>query len=313
MYSQTSLEECCIDLCRHYSQSTALDFLQRVFPFGRSLTVSFSGSFDKYIFMYGNQQEVYSKRERRLLDRSRPIIVYRGADYSLQSSSINHVCLVVDLRRSTDIIYDCLLFMKITRKAFPAFHQYVFVFDDCIYFGCDSFSKQYLLDCELSVRITPNINWEVLLDLFSYIPETNDFRRFYTELCSALSSISDACTGDGEDDYGYYTDDSDDSVYFRRGLDWALLGSIPSYSKCESSDNDNTFAQEVFAVKEELSQIRSNRVNPFELLLDSEAIPEEDSEIHHDAEEAPEDVDNTAISLLDDPEALLKYLANKRG
>lgn len=313
MYSQTSLEECCVDLCTHYSQSTALDFLHRVFPFGKSLTVSFSGSFDKYVFMYGNQQEVFSKRERRFLDRARPILVYSGAEYFLQSSSIKHMCVVVDLRGSTDIIYDCCLCMKITRKAFPFFHQYLFVLDDSIYLGCDSYSKQYTLDCELSARITPTINWEVLLDIFSYIPETNDFRRFYTELCGALSSVTEAYFLATENSHSLCDEDLDDSIYYRRGLDWALLGTIPNYNTDELSDQENSFAREIFVVKEELSQICSNRVNPFELLLDSEDIPEDDGESAEDVKETEEEVDTAALSLLDDPEALLKYLANKRG
>lgn len=315
MYGHYALEQSFEDLLSYFAEEKVLSFAQDLFPYCGTLTVTYRGELDRFIYTHGDSLEVYSTVERKLASAVQRMFVLSGRDRDLGRTLIPCRFVVVDMTRSQNVVHDCILLMKMISKTIPGFNQYIFVAHNYVHLGCDLLGNGNGLDCKLSYLIQQGINWEQLLVLFSYIPETNDFKPFYYEVVSALETVGE-CYVDNEDPmlaYDYVQSDEMESSY-ARGFDWRQVDSFGKPS--DTSKNESAFTEfknDVAFYLEQLRFIKPNRVNPFEVLFDAEHTELTEEQVSDASLELTEDMelDPKVEALLDDPTQLIKYLSKK--
>lgn len=295
------------DLQTNFSIETMRSFLQSIW-LGESLSVFYFGGLPKAVYMYGNPDEVYTQKERDFIERVADIIIFSGFTKKLRDNSVTCRIVAVDMRWSLNPLYDGILFMKIFYKAFRNFNIFAFVVDEKTYLGCNLLGKQQD-DCFISFPLRDAMDWEAFSDSMMYIDD-DAFVPFYHDLIDAIKSIKRFYTV--EEDPPWETEE-------------CMYSEKINYKRIMQIERDLDvieFESEVDGCKESLSYIRSNTVNPLELLYEAE-MAEKTAEGAEEKLQAGR-VDNTPIQinaaddsdmldLLDDPEALIKVLKNRGG
>lgn len=281
---------------------------------------------ERMVYTEGDQQEVYTRLERRIISSIASIVFYRT--FQLESS-VGRIfeCrfLVIELKSETDVIYDSIAIMKILNKAFDGLNLFMFITTSGIHFGSSLLSSQNSSkDCKLSYAINGKTNWELLADTLLCRNDSENIFDFYSGMVSVIEEIKNCHRQDFEDinewkhiDFENYYDG--DIFEENKGVDVSTL-----FSLCENNGTGvdqeqaiHEFEQEIDICMCELSGIKKAHVNPLEMLYEAEkaalsAELQESLSEHNDvAFETSEKSLN--FDLLDDPIALMKKLKKERG
>lgn len=294
------------DIQNNFSVESVQSFLQSIW-LGESLTVFYEGELPKAVYMYGNLDEVYTEKEREFIEKIKNVIVFSGFTKKLRGNNITCRIVTVDMCWSTNPLHDGIQFMKIFYKAFRNFNIFVFVVDEKIYLGCNLLGKMKD-DCFISFPLQDAMDWEAFADSMMYIDNTA-FVPFYHDLLEAIVSIKWFYTEENDDMW-------DDDSYSESRINYKrLIQGGKDYDVIE-------FENEVAACKESLSYIKSNAVNPLELLYEAEMMEKtvqntvekfENGNYEKRMDQESEDViDDSMIELLEDPEALIGMLKNRK-
>lgn len=295
------------DLQTNFSVESMRSFLQSIW-LGESLSVFYSGGLPKAVYMHGNADEVYTSKEREFIERVSDIIIFSGFTKKLRENNVICRIVAVDMRWSSNPLYDGIQFMKIFYKAFRNFNIFIFVVDEKTYLGCNLLGKQQD-DCFISFPLKDAMDWEAFSENMMYIDD-EAFVPFYRELISAIRMIKRFYIKED------ITLDSEDYIY-RGKINYRRLMQM-------NGDLDVVeFENEVEYCKKSLSYIQSNTVNPLEMLYEAEILEREAEKVEDrikpvDAEsislqEPESSTDSKMLELLDDPEALIKALKNRGG
>lgn len=307
------LENCFYDLLNVFSEKNASAFSSCLFSV-KCNTSNLTESFKKLIYNNGNQEEVYTKKERLIIDSICNFSVC--SEFYIYDKHQRILCRLIafDLTKSASLVYDALAVMKICNKALNGFNIYIIVGSDSIHIGCDMLGGESKTSCLISYPITNKVNWESLIYIFSDVTEDEGFLKYYYSLLNTILSVFDCYDNADvnlhdtslyhqfEDDEDNWYDPSDESLY---------------HDEQEPFDNYyellSAFEYEVEDAKKELDFIKTNRVNSLEMLYEAEKQTEDTKEYnqHYDYFEEKNNYSEELHSLLSNPDELIKVLKNK--
>ena len=312
MYDAAFIESCFDNLLNSFNAHNSYEFLSKIY-LTNTKDVSYIGSLEKLVYTVGDTSEIYTRNERNFIEKIKNVIVFSPFVIEGKRSNISCNIVAVDLSLFSNSIYYSIAFMKICNKALDGFNIYLLVSNDAIYIGQDDLESITTLGCKISYPIMSNIDWDILQDTFLYV-DTKNFQFFYNSLSEAITSIDNCYSNQFLiDDGQYYFDEEKDKYVF---LSYSSFSrKIPSMP-FEEVKND--FDDDVLFSKDSLSYIKTNKANSLVLLMDAENIEQNSSEQDIPTVNQFSESDEISVineSMLDDPEALIKFLKkkNKQG
>ena len=289
-------------------------------------TPAFSGNMERLVFVYGDDNEVYSAAERRFTERVNSVIMYSEFNKTMKQGPM--VCRVIAAKideEGHEAVTSCVAFEKIVNKALDGFNIFFFVTDDSVFFGCRVFDKNGKYDCALTDPIKEQGRFEEKLEEFAYTIDGDNFLEYYKQIRAIISN----------QDYG---PNYEDLMIRKRGFRQSYLDNLDAigeslgvnFSKEKERYNsafgeipEESFIELLDSVCDSLSFIKSNRVNTYEMLFEADEMmrqaeqteAENDKMVDKNAQESntDESTDMEAKALLDDPEEMIKLLKKRRG
>ncbi len=288
----------------------------------------YSGNMEKLVFVYGNDKEVYSSSEIKFTERIH--LVYMYSDFSKSLQQGNMACRVIATKineNGYDAITACVAFEKIVDKALDGYNIFLFVTEDCVFFGCRIFDENEKYDCALSNPIRKEIKFEQILDEFSYTSGEKEFINYYQQ-------VKYIVTSDQNVSLSY-----EDIIIRQMGIQQSYLDNLDEigrmlgvdftkekarYWDVFNKESEKSFISVLEEIYESLSFIKSNRVNIYEMLFEAdemlkraETIETENERLALAVTNEYKDEDNVLDdemkSLLDNPEEMIKLLKKRRG
>jgi len=332
-YNLTEAYENLLDSC---TPQHACAFLTCCFLIDEECTLR-SDQLSRLIYTEGDQNEVYTQDERDFVKEFQPEVSHFAFVKQARSRSIPCRVVSTSLVDSQDPLYDGIKFMKIFNKAFAGLNVFLFVGAKGVFFGSTCIqSSELKIDCLISPCITRNCNWAAVYDNLLYRDEDSDFYRYYYGIINWIYSFRDCfSTNQDSDDRdipfsNYYTEDDDDpadsvaKMIVHRGYGYCLSidGSEGMPEEQELIFDPEEFDEDVSCCMRELAYIKTNRVNPLEMLFDAEMAytqsqsAEQELEARKMATDDESDVsavDQINLKMLSDPIALMKKLKKERG
>lgn len=305
-YWEKDSKELFNELFRDFSVGNVRSFLESIW-LGEGLSVFYEGGLSKVVYMHGDQDEVYTARERVFIGKNSNVIVFSGFTKQLRNREVICRIVAVNMNRSFNPIYDGINFMKIFHKAMHKFNIYVLAANENVYLGCDLLGNGGD-DCYISFPLKDTMDWDAFSESMMYITQ-DGFYSFYQELISAIKSIK-----------RFYTEEESESLHEYYEFDHVR----PQSRRILYGERDyavEEYEAEISDCKQLLSYIRANAMNSLELLYEAEtaekhAIDEENSMVAQDkrfVDKQPESSQNdSVVALLDNPEALIHALKKRR-
>ena len=249
-------------------------------------------SFEKYVFLQGDSDEVYNAKERKFIENVGNIFVY--SDFYMKTKRGDMPCrfVSVDLSQYTDGIYAAVFFMKIVIKATGGFTAFVIKLSDGVHLGVRLFdNKEEWKNCALSEPDKlPDI-----LDELMWGSESENFLKYYNTFAEAVKPVARYM-------------DYDEMILKKRGVQ---LGYIDSLFEIEHKYRQSVqtellrymdffqdkmeidFASILEEVIHELKDISSSKVNTIEMLFEADEL----ERVTAEAEENRNKVDELVTAI----------------
>lgn len=317
-----ALEEAYDNLISNVSLGNIYAFLKACWLIGDSQTFS-STTLEKMVYAEGDQQEVYTRRERQIIKFVSNSLYSHS--FQLESSSGNIDCrlIVIVLASDSNVIYDCIATMKILTKAIDGFNIFMFVTTTGVHFGCSSLTAHDTFeDCILAYAINGKTNWDQLADAFLYRNDSQRVYEYYFGLLNLFDSIK-YCQAEQNKNNTKWELVNYEEVYDNNFLEDTASFNIDNYyseysdqSYSQTSMDVYRFEQEVVSCMSELSEIKKTHINPLEMLFEAEKalfVSEQEAADEPTTSTVESDEDLHDLALLDDPIALMKKLKKNRG
>lgn len=271
--------------------------------------------FDKFIYTKGNEQEVYTKKERDIISQIQSVCVISEWSQFLKQHRIMCRVIALDLRMSATPLYDAVAGMKICNKALDGYNTYILVCADKVFVGCDSFGGTSKTNCEISYPIKKDIEWDALFYLFLNTKIDKDFFDYYRTLMDVVKAVDDCYYTEKKEEHEnlLLMDDEDDTWYDLSDESLYIVSEDEEVSEADIN-RISDYHLEVCEIMAELSYIESNKVNPLEMLFEAEKIEKIDKEfqINSDNYEDHSNPDDDKLQLMhEDPEILIKVLSKQ--
>lgn len=314
---EAAFEDAFKDLLSSYSYESISAFFKASFllPYKSNLSPC---SLEKIIYVYGDENEVYTRAERDFIEDFEQTVFYydslcnseddRQVQCRLQS-------LIID--NNNDLL-STIAVMKIINKANEGFNFFVFWYNEGLRFGCSNFNSKY--DCIISPLINQNVNIEMLYNTFLYRENGNQFYDLYYGYHRLINSIRE-CIDGIEKPLQYITYYSLDNNMFedvRRFNMNRFLKTLPlengEEQKCnlEFANSELACIQECF---DELIFIKKNHINSLEMLFEAEeSINNDNLEEYVNIsliDDESEEIEN--YDFIDDPILLLKKIEQEKN
>lgn len=285
----------------------------------------------KYIFLYGDQQEIYNSEERKFIESAGEIYIYN--EFYKKTKRGLMPCRVIAADSKTLMsLEDCIFFMKVINKAIEGFNIFFLNSNHKFYVGMKLFNRDIKHDCIISSPTITHVDMEELCDKFLYITDSDNFIEYYGSMALAIEHVN-------KQHEAYEM-----KIIRKRGIDYSypqmLLEIEREYNVKTISERDryyNSFEELqdydfnylVSSICEDLSFIKSFKANTMEMLFEAEEmarleanIEEEDVLLSLTYQEEPNkrfDTESEAESdteikaFLNDPEMMIKMLKQKKG
>ena len=288
-------------------------------------TVQYAGTFEKYVFLKGNKDEVYTRQERDFISATGDIIVFLEFHKTVKRGLIP--CRVVAVRnRNFDTLPFCIAFTKILNKASNGFNICVIVSEDGIVFTCRAYDNHASNTYYISDLIRTEEQKEELYDNLIFSSDYTGFIEYYSFIRDAIHYRMNSAgyfpkARNIQNNFYSYSDELQD-VANAAGLDY-------SWKKrrhfLESEEEKKvTFSDQVSEADKYLFKVESSQINTMEMLFEAEEMEKLASEAEKrnkemlvqkasENEDKPTGIDAETKALLDDPEAMIKLLKKKRG
>lgn len=317
-------DEFVLSAYENYSVDTVAELL---LPTGLLIdkSMQYAGTFEKYVFLHGNKEEVYSKQEIDFITAVGEIAIFTEFFKKTRRGVIP--CRVVAVRNTfSDTLDFCIAFMKIINKASDGFNICVVVSEDGIIYSCRAYDDPLTDNYCISDIITTREQMEELCDDLMYSPDYEGFIEYYayvresirfkTHSADHLSKIGNA----HRPSYAYIEELQEIEVITGLKLSEEIKRSFWGLEE----EYKETFVDRVAEAEEYLFKIESSRINTMEMLFEAEEMEKLASEAEQcnramltqsatEDEVESSDVDMETKALLEDPEAMIKLLKKKRG
>lgn len=309
MLDEYMIEEKFDKLMSEFSYHTISDFSACLFSLDYK-KVQDVCEFDKFIYTKGNEQEVYTKKERDIIGQIQTICIISEWCLLLKHHRVMCRVIALDLRSSTMPLYDAVAGMKICNKALDGYNTYILVCEDRIFVGCDSFGGTSKTNCEISYPIKKEIEWDALFYLFLNIKIDKDFLDYYRTLIDVVKAVDDCYYSEQKDDEKLILmNDEDDTCYDLSNESLYIVSDEENLTE-SNVELISDYYLEASEIMMELSYIESNKVNPLEMLFEAEKLVYDEELSNNFSTQSRDDyvIKDEHRVLLSDPEKLIKLL-----
>lgn len=279
---------------------------------------------DKFIFLHGDEQEVYNKEERDFIENVGEIYIYKEFCKKAKRGIITCRIIAAEVNGVNEIKYS-LFFMKEINKAIGGFTIFFIKAGVNFYIGIRAFNKDENDDCIISKPIVLVEDFEEMADKLSYVTDSDDFIDYYRTLVDAIEENNLALT------------DYDRQIEIKRGIQYSYLnilseishiykvsfsGEIERYYKSFEGIEGNDYLSIVKESIAELSFIKSFKANTMEMLFEADEMmelakkTEEENEIfigNQNEKNYNEENNSDMMKYLDNPELMIKMLKQRKG
>ncbi len=319
-------DELLYTLCNEFSEEFLSDFLLSagIVPEAHA---KYSGNLDKLVFFFGDCNEVYTRDEISIIEKVENVLVYPDEPVRSNRGVVACRTIAINLEDNfTEQVQVCVALVKIIKKAFDGFSLFLFVFRRNVYFGCNLLSSKKR-DWALSRPIDNDSKLiEVLSDLSS--APLNNFIEYY----NCIKDVLLMNKADSEETYEsiifsqreYLSSFIDDLEQLGRDLRLNFNRVKQDFFQSLMADSPNkTYAALLNEAEDDMSFIKSKKVNTFEMLFDADEMLRLTIEVEElNAELVPKqkipDImsnssDDEAKELINKPEEMIKLLKKRRG
>lgn len=279
---------------------------------------------DKFIFLHGDEQEVYNKEERDFIENVGEIYIYKEFCKKAKRGIITCRIIAAEVNGVNEI-KNSLFFMKEINKAIGGFTIFFIKAGVNFYIGIRAFNKDENDDCIISKPIVLVEDFEEMADKLSYVTDSDDFIDYYRTLVDAIEENNLALT------------DYDRQIEIKRGIQYSYLnilseishiykvsfsGEIERYYKSFEGIEGNDYLSIVKESIAELSFIKSFKANTMEMLFEADEMmelakkTEEENEIfigNQNEKNYSEENNSDMMKYLDNPELMIKMLKQRKG
>lgn len=279
---------------------------------------------DKFIFLHGDEQEVYNKEERDFIENVGEIYIYKEFCKKAKRGIITCRIIAAEVNGVNEI-KNSLFFMKEINKAIGGFTIFFIKAGVNSYIGIRAFNKDENDDCIISKPIVLVEDFEEMADKLSYVIDSDDFIDYYRTLVDAIEENNLALT------------DYDRQIEIKRGIQYSYLnilseishiykvsfsGEIERYYKSFEGIEGNDYLSIVKESIAELSFIKSFKANTMEMLFEADEMmklakkTEEENEIfigNQNEKNYNEENNSDMMKYLDNPELMIKMLKQRKG
>lgn len=285
-YYTTDLDDT-LDLLREEFNSDFLSIFLSTIGILVDEGISYSGLLSNYIYFSGNKEETYTEEERQFIDKISNIVVFN--DFFKKTRNGNMLCRVVAVRLHVSVkslFATCLMFEKIFDKGFDGFNLFVFIENNSIQFGCTSFeSNSSKNNCILSNPIYKSNKIEELSGEFFYAATMQKFIDYYIYLQQLFLEDKPEIINStmpwrqAENIYKYINALTTLSSLYKFGLFSGIDKLFEQLEIRSGSFNKLTLSEKIEEADEELSFVKSSRINPLEELFNAEEIERVNKEV----------------------------------
>lgn len=317
-------DEFVLSTYEYYSVDTVAELL---LPTGLLIDKStqYIGAFEKYVFLNGNKDEIYTKQEIDFISAIGDIAIFM--EFHKKTKKCTIPCKVVVARNSKfPPVYFSIAFTKIVNKASNGFNICVLFSEEGIIFTCRAYNETRANNYYISNIITTygqmeemcnelmySANYDVFINYYSYVSETI---RFKPDTDNYLSKRKNA--------YQYIYNYMDELWELENITGLNLSKEIERCFWRGEEQHKESYADRVAEVEEYLFKIESSPINTMELLFKAEKMEKLDSEVEQrnqmvriqdyaENENKSEAIDLKTKALLENPEMMIKLLKKKRG
>lgn len=281
---------------------------------------------DKFIFLHGDEQEVYNKEERNFIESVGNMYIYREFHKKTKRGTMPCRIIAAEIN-AVDEVKNSLFFMKEINKAIGGFTIFFIKADTDYYIGIRAFNKDLKDDCIISMPIVLVDDFEEIAYKLSYVSQSEDFIDYYNSFVEALEFSKQDLI------------DYDTQIMTKRGLQYSYLnmlneishiykvnfiGEIDRYYRLFENNERKEYLSIVKESISELSFIESFKANTMEMLFEAEEMEqlaikteEENDEFIEkqstDNSVNNEESDSKMKEYLDDPELMIKMLKQRKG
>ena len=279
---------------------------------------------DKFIFLHGDEQEVYNKDERNFIENAGDVYIYKEF-YKRTKRGVMPCRIIATEISGINGIKNSLFFMKEINKAIGGFTIFFIKAGVNYYIGIRAFNKDVNDDCIISKPIALTEDFEEITDKLSYMADSDDFIDYYRTLVDAIEENNLALT------------DYDRQIEIKRGIQYSYLNmlseishiykvsfswEIERYYKSFEGVEENNYLSIVKECIAELSFIKSFKANTMEMLFEADEMmelakrTEEENEIfigNQNEKNYNEENYSDMMRYLDNPELMIKMLKQRKG
>jgi len=288
----------------------------------QTISGSYVGPMDKFIFIHGDANVIYSDEEIKFIKTIDNIIVF--PDFIKQTRNGNIPCRSIAVTiENNEFIRTAIAFEKIMNKATDGFNIFFIITNNALLFGCNTLGSNKKRDYELTPPIKDKEKYLEIEQNLIFAPESEYFMDFYYyvhEIFGTPSAAYNTYRGAAAGRY-YYLDLYE---YLLQNYSLDISPQIRKYENTLLEDAKPCDFNEVLEDEESsLFKIESSRVNTLEMLFEAEeaeklAIENEkkNESIYmkeHSKYATDSKIEDNATKLLSDPEMLIKMLKREKG
>lgn len=317
-------DEFVLSAYEYYSVDTVAELLLPT-GFLMDKSTQYAGTFERYVFLYGNKDEIYTKQEIDFISAVGDMAVFTEFHKEAKRGVIP--CNIAVARNSRmDSVDFSIAFTKIVNKASGGFNICVVFSNEGFIFTCRAYDESVANNYYISDIIKTYGQMEEMYDALMYSADYDGFIDYYSYVreCIRFKPETDVCFSKMKNvhrpAYAYMDElwalENATGLNFSREIERCFWGDEEQYKE--------TYADRVAESDEYLFKIESSRINTIEMLFEAEEMEKLASEAEKDNEtmlmqntdedeSKSEEIDTETKDLLEDPESMIKVLKKKRG
>lgn len=278
----------------------------------------------KFIFLHGDEQEVYNKEERNFIESVGDIYIYR--EFHKRTKRGLMPCRIIAAEiPDFDEVKNSLFFMKEINKAVGGFTIFFIKEGINYYIGIRIFNEEPNNDCIISNPIKVFEDFEEIVDKLYFVSQSDDFVDYYISLVEAIECHEEDLT------------DYDEKLTLKRGVQYSYLsmlgeiahlynvnfeGELDRYYRSFENIKKVNYSTVVKEYILELSFIKSFKANTMEMLFEAEEMEqlciktEKENEAFIEKQSnnnSSKEIDFDVKEYLNDPELMIKILKKRKG
>lgn len=281
---------------------------------------------EKYIFLHGNDQEIYCSDERSFIEGVGSVYIYDDINRKTNRGIITTKVISADLTCFGEAVKSCFFLMKIINKATDGFNVFLLKTQDGFFVGCRLYDKDEFKNCTLSIPIQTEVDLEDIFQRLIYLPDTNEFIPYYSALVEAIE-YKDIFVQDYDlkimlkrgVSFSYLDMLSDIESIYHVSLEYAKEMYYKSFETVPSMQPTNDYT----SIMDSLRFIKSQKTNTLEMLFEAEEMAllaneteqknEQILQTEDETYERDNSKDDELKEHLDDPELMIKILKAQKG